>query len=514
MDHHNALVHRISTLITHFHTTKTPFRIYHGSTNSTRPANFDPSKIIDTSPLNHVLSFDHIRKTVLVEPNVPMDALVRATIKENLLPPVVMEFSGITVGGGFVGTAGESSSFKHGFFDRTVNWAEVVLPSGEVVRASNEEHPDLFRGLAGSFGTLGVLTLVELQLEDLKRYVEVRYEVVNGHADAVQKVTAATKDERNDYVDGVLFSGSEGVVNTGRLVEGVPKGGRVQRFSRAWDPWFYTHAQDVLQKQKQTGGPWTEYVPVDDYLFRYDRGAFWMGMYAFMVFSFPFNRFTRWLLNRFMNTRTMYRALHASRHSEITVIQDLAIPISNTEKFLEYCDEKFGIYPLWLCPLRKDARESMGYPKPLTKTLSSGHQDEGYISIGLWGPGKIDLDEFIADNRDLEAKLQELGGLKWLYAKTFYTEEEFWQVYDQEKYYEIREAYGAQNLPSIYDKVKNKPTKKGISTEPGLKGAVKRSVFNSVFLSGLYGVMKSVSGSDYLLGGGSQTAGTEKQKTA
>lgn len=39
-------------------------------------------------------------KTVLVEPNVPMDKLVEATLAEGLLPKVVMELPNITVGGG------------------------------------------------------------------------------------------------------------------------------------------------------------------------------------------------------------------------------------------------------------------------------------------------------------------------------------------------------------------------------------------------------------------------------
>lgn len=49
-----------------------------------------------------------------------MDRLVEETLKYGLIPPVVMEFPGITVGGGYSGTSGESSSFKHGFFDRTL----------------------------------------------------------------------------------------------------------------------------------------------------------------------------------------------------------------------------------------------------------------------------------------------------------------------------------------------------------------------------------------------------------
>src|ERR1700742_1423618 len=94
------------------------------------------------------------------------------TLKHGLVPPVVPEFPGITVGGGFAGTAGESSSFRHGFFDKAVVWLEVVLADGEVVTASPTEREDLFRGMAGTFGTLGVVTLFEVRLIPAKEFVE------------------------------------------------------------------------------------------------------------------------------------------------------------------------------------------------------------------------------------------------------------------------------------------------------------------------------------------------------
>jgi delta24-sterol reductase len=136
MDRHKSTVERIRSRVAHFYTTKTAFRVYHGSTNSTRHADFDRAAIVDVSALDNVLSIDPATRIAVVEPNVPMDVLVRETMKANLLPPVVMEFPGITVGGGFVGTAGESSSFKYGFFDRTVLSAEVVLANGDVMQAS------------------------------------------------------------------------------------------------------------------------------------------------------------------------------------------------------------------------------------------------------------------------------------------------------------------------------------------------------------------------------------------
>jgi len=184
MDHHNEAVAVIAANVRQFYDRQEAFRIYHGSTNSTRKSSFQRDRMIDTSDLSRVLKVDTKTRTALVEPNVPMDRLVEATIEHGLVPPVVMEFPGITVGGGFAGTSGESSSFKHGFFDRIVNWTEMVLANGDIVTASDTEKSDLFNGAAGSFGTFGITTLLELQLIEAKKYVELTYYPVTSVSEA------------------------------------------------------------------------------------------------------------------------------------------------------------------------------------------------------------------------------------------------------------------------------------------------------------------------------------------
>ena len=270
MQTHQEAVCAISSRIQSFHREKIPFRIYHGSTNSTQHRKVDPSRMVDTSQLNHVLAIDKYKKTCLVEPNVAMDGLVDAVLPHGLLPPVVMEFPGITVGGAFAGTAGESSGLKYGFFDRTVNWIEMVLPDGEVVLTSPEERSDLFYGAAGTFGTLGVTTLLEIQLILSKPYVELTYHSVTSIADALSTMDAATKMDANDYVDGILFALDRGVIITGRLTDELLPDSELQRFSRAHDPWFYIHADRLASRSLESV---KKVTPVRDYLFRYDRGA-------------------------------------------------------------------------------------------------------------------------------------------------------------------------------------------------------------------------------------------------
>jgi delta24-sterol reductase len=191
--------------------------------------------------------------------------------------------SGITVGGGFVGTAGESSSFKYGFFDRTVLRAEVVLADGTLVNASSTEYKELFEGLRGSFGTLGVLIMVEMQLLPLKQMVEITYHPTTSFDNAMSNLQAGTAEPKHEYVDGILFSKSCGVV-IGRLTDADDSTLPVRRFSKPWNEWFGIHARSVAAK----GLVKQELVPIEDYIFRYDCGAFWMGMYAYKLFGIPF----------------------------------------------------------------------------------------------------------------------------------------------------------------------------------------------------------------------------------
>jgi Delta24-sterol reductase len=495
MDSHNERLQEVVARVRQFHKSSTPFRIYHGSTNSTRVIEFDRDAVVDTSKLNKVLAVNTHTKTALVEPNVPMDVLVSATLKHNLIPPVVMEFPGITVGGGFVGTGGESSSFRHGFFDSTTNWIEMVLATGEIKKASRTENEDLFRGAAGSFGTLGILTLLEIRLIDAAMYVELTYHPVKSVEAIVQGIGKATEIDINDYVEGIILNKNQGVIITGHLTNDVAPNSYRQRFLRARDPWFFTNVQDIFKNSTTTV---VQTVPIADYLFRYDRGAFWTGKYAFSYFLMPFNWFTRWLLDYFMHTRVMYHALHKSGLAKQYIIQDLALPSGTAQAFIDYVDRTLGIYPLWLCPLRADGKLSMSpYSESAQKETT-----EKLLNVGVWGMGSKKKGEFIQENRDIEEVVKNLGGVKWLYAQTYYTEDEFWSIYDRESYDKLRMKYHASALPDVYTKVKANvdDASSNLASVPFLSRDWCRNILFKIWpLGGLYGVFRATVGGDYLL---------------
>ncbi|KAL8831015.1 MAG: hypothetical protein Q9191_001111 [Dirinaria sp. TL-2023a] len=491
MQNHRSVVEKIAATVHCYFERREPFRIYHGSTNSTRQTEYRRGNTVDISPLSRILKIDAIARTALVEPNVPMDRLVESTMKHGLIPPVVMEFPGITAGGGFAGTGGESSSFKYGYFNETLNSVEMVLGNGDIVTASNEQRPDLFHGASGAVGSLGITTLLELRLIQAKKYVRTIYYPVRSISEAIEQVRRETLNPAIEYVDGILFSKEHGVVITGQLTDDIPASGQVQKFSGAKDPWYYLH---VKEQTLETVKPVVEYIPLAEYLFRYDRGGFWVGASAFQYFKFPFNQFTRWLLDDFLHTRMLYKALHASKQSSKYIVQDLALPFATAEKLINYTIDSFGIWPLWLCPLRQTRLPTL-HPH-FSETEADGQRLESMLNIGLWGYGPARHDAFVAKNRELERKLQELRGMKWLYAHTYYTENEFWELFDRQWYEGLRQKYNAESLPSVWDKVSVNPNAQ--------RKAARRSWGTWALqfwpLAGIWGLYKAIESGEFLVG--------------
>ncbi|CAK7202885.1 hypothetical protein SEUCBS139899_005612 [Sporothrix eucalyptigena] len=489
MEAHKKAVATIAATVRQFFAQRKPYRIFHGSTNSTRPrtAATGHARSVDISALGNVLSVDKVRKVALVEPNVPMDRLVAATLPHGLVPPVVMEFPGITAGGGYAGTAGESSSFRHGFFDQTIDRVEMVLANGEVVEATpkpDDPRSDLFRGAAGSLGTLGITTLMEMQLVKAHKYVQTTYHRCASVRETIELIQkkADPSVAKYDYVDGILFSKDHGVVVTGTMTDEEPTG-PTQTFSHPSDPWFYLHVEE--KTKSAATATVTEHIPLAEYLFRYDRGGFWVGRSAFSYWPFPFNKWTRWFLDDFLHTRMLYKALHASGQSATYIVQDLAVPYKTAEAFVDYTAEKFGIWPLWLCPLQapsrptfhphevsstkvlNDAPASSDAAASTTTTLSTASTSTSsaltsaspqILNIGLWGrPPAASSARCVSLNRDLEHRLaHEFGGMKWFYAHAYYSEDDFWKIYDRPAYEALREKYHATSLPSVYDKLSTK----------------------------------------------------------
>lgn len=439
IEQHNFDVKIVRAQMKDFFARGQKVKIYHGSTNSTRAQKFEKDKFIDVSRLDRVIEVNIAGEYILVEPNVPMDKLVEETLKHRLVPPVVMEFPGITVGGGIQGGAGESSSFKYGLFHDICLEYEIVLGNGDVITASQTQNQDLFYGIACSYGSLGIITLVKLHLTPVKDFIHLTYHSVKSFDEAISLMEKKVS-EMVDFVDGIMFTKNRGVIMSGNFANknNLP----ISTFSKRTDEWFYLHADKISKHYEK----YEEIIPIRDYLFRYDRGTFWTGRYAFSFFKIPFTRLTRYILDRCFKTRIVFRAIHATNITQQYFVQDLSLPKESALKFLQFIDDKLHIYPLWICPLRPGK-----YDK-----LSPAHIETNLvINIGVWGKVHKNYSLLVKLNRDLENKVAELHGRKVLYAHAYYTRDEFWKIYDHSWYNALREKYFASSVfPDIYDKTK------------------------------------------------------------
>lgn len=364
------------------------------------------------------------------------------------------------------------------------------------MQASRTEHEELLHACGGSFGTFGVITALHIDLVEAKQFIELTYTPITSMETALDVIETKTDQSANQYLDGIMFGQQAGVIMSGRLSD-AQNGLPVSRFTRATDPWFYLHAEKVMQRASDS--EYREVIPVKDYLFRYDRGAFWAGKYSFQYFMMPFNAFTRWLLDPLLRTKVMYHALHKSHLAEEYLVQDIGFPYKTAPKFMDYLHNTFGFYPIWLCPLKVDPDMAL-HPRKMAAFVEDARSPGMMLNIGMWGPGPRRYEDFILANRDIEKMTLLLGGLKCFYAQAFYTEQEFWDVYDKEWYDKMRLMYDASSLTNVYQKVNV-----DLSNWRPLHQLPWREYLYESFklqwpVKGVYGALQVFLKSDYLLG--------------
>ncbi len=133
-----------------------------GGHNIAGSAVSDGGIMIDLTPMKSV-RIDPFSRTARVEPGVTLGEFDREAQAFGLATPLGINsttgVAGLTLGGGFGWI-----SRKYGLTVDNLISADVVTADGELVRASDEENPDLFWALRGGGGNFGVVTSFEFRL--------------------------------------------------------------------------------------------------------------------------------------------------------------------------------------------------------------------------------------------------------------------------------------------------------------------------------------------------------------
>lgn len=354
----------------------------------------------------------------IVEPQVTFDKLVKETLLLGLVPPVVPEFKGITVGGAFAGTSLESSSGVYGQFSDTVLGLTVLLGNGEIIGVSRTENSDLFWGLSGSYGTLGIILSLIIQLIPAKKNIHIG---IPGP------------------FEETLIIGNEKIHLTAAMTDSP-----ANFFTGPFSKWFYKR---VPERQNFI-------LPLYDYLFRYDRGAFWMAstfqgpswlLYYFFHIKKELSFKKAWeapfFFRPFFSSKRLYKTLHqlpSPWFEKNFIVQDFYIPLSKLDIFLK----EIVLRPLWICPIKPTSTPQIFSPHYLPC--------DKLVDVGVYG---IDLEASTTSKR-LEKICYELKGRKMLYAYNYYSLESFWEIYNEKAYRCLRTKYYAdKTFLSIEKKV-------------------------------------------------------------
>ena len=396
---------------------------------------------LDVRSLNQVLAVDTENQVVEVEGMTTYESLVDACLKKHCMPLVVPQLKSITIGGAVSGIGIESSSFRHGLPHESVNSMEILLPDGEVINCTPEnEHADLFFGIPNSYGTLGYILKLTAQTMPVKPFVALRHFRYTDFDDYFAAVNEASQSDV-DFIDGSIFNERELYLTLGRFTDTAP-----YTSDYTWLKMFFRSIQERSE----------DYLSVHDYIWRWDTDWFWCSKNLFvqnlpmrlilgrrLLNSITYQKVMRWN-NRIGFTTFINKLL--DRHPE-GVIQDVDIPIEKAPEFLRFFLEEIGIRPVWMCPIG-------GHDLTRRYPLYPLHGGGLFINFGFWdivpNPDKYESGYF---NRKVEAKVSELGGVKSLYSDAYYDENTFWQLYDGEQYFKLKQKYDPQGrLKNLYQK--------------------------------------------------------------
>lgn len=416
---------------------------------------------VDVSHLDHILDVDLDKKTITVEPGVTFGQVQERLFPHGLAMPVQVEMESITVGGVALGMGMETTSHRFGFFQETIVSYELVTGTGEVRTVTAKDHPELFYALPWSFGALGFVTAITVDLTPVKPYVHVEYIITHSPKELREKMhELAVSETTPDFLEATIYTKSTAVIQCGRWADKPPSSASVNAINWWWKPFYYKWVETFIEKD---GGE--EYIPFTHYANRFTRSIFWEIEDMIPFSNHPIYR-TLWgwlgapevsLLKLFQGPVIRKSSLYAH------VVQESIMPIRLLDEGIERFEEWFDVYPLLVFPLRVyDRGDVSGALTPRKQDLEPGKDWGIWVDLGAYGvPRAVKEGKMWSPKHNIRAMedwTRDNGGWQALYTDVCATRKEFRDTFNYSLLDKARvtlNAVGAFTLP--YDKIKIRP---------------------------------------------------------
>ena len=120
---------------------------------------------LDMRAMNRLVGFDQAKRTVRVQAGMRWRELQQIIDPHGLAVQTMQSYSSFTVGGSLSVNC-HGRYVGHGPVSESVGAIQLVLPDGEIVVASRQANAELFSAALGGYGGIGLITEVELNLDE------------------------------------------------------------------------------------------------------------------------------------------------------------------------------------------------------------------------------------------------------------------------------------------------------------------------------------------------------------
>jgi FAD/FMN-containing dehydrogenase len=157
--------------------------------------------LIDTRSLDAVLSIDAAAPAADCQGGVVWEALVRQTIPRGLVPPVLTNNLGVTIGGTLSVAGLGVASFRHGAQGDNVLEIEAVTGAGDIVTCSPDRDREVYDAARSGLGQFAVITRARLKLRTCLPKTRTYYLLYDDLQGLMRDAQIAIGESRFDFLE-------------------------------------------------------------------------------------------------------------------------------------------------------------------------------------------------------------------------------------------------------------------------------------------------------------------------
>jgi FAD/FMN-containing dehydrogenase len=179
----------------------------------------DQGTLIDTSSLNHFISFDKNTGVLECESGVKLSEIIDFSLPRGFFPAVVPGTKQITLGGAIANDIHGKNHHGSGSFGNHVISIKILRSDNKIIECSETENQDYFKATIGGIGLTGLILSAKIRLKEVSNsFINVK----NTKFESLEEFISLCKEDEKEYeytvawadfsgaknVKGILYSGN------------------------------------------------------------------------------------------------------------------------------------------------------------------------------------------------------------------------------------------------------------------------------------------------------------------